>query len=126
MAELIPFSYSHGSSTCYSNRLHDFSVTNPRCYIICQQFLFSHRYSLSGESIPSVYDLSDFKFRVKLVFLYAFHIFFFVFFFFSSFFSLSFLLGVNSLKILYCILCNVSNIVGTPHPITSPPFIKGF
>ena len=121
MAELIPFSNSHGCSTCYSNRLHDFSVTNPRCYIICQQFLFSHKYSLSGESIPSIYDLTDFKFRVKLAFLYDFHLFFF-FFFFSLFFFLSFLLGVNSLKILYCILCNVSNIiVGNP-----PFFIKTF
>ena len=118
MAELIPFSNSHGCSTCYSNRLHDFSVTNPRCYIICQQFLFSHKYSLSGESISSIYDLTDFKFRVKLAFLYDFHLFFF----FSSFFFLSFLLGVNSLQILYCILCNVSNIiVGNP-----PFFIKTF
>ena len=32
LAELIPLSYSRGRSTCYSDRLHDFSVTIPRCY----------------------------------------------------------------------------------------------
>ena len=27
-----PLSYSWGRSNCYSDRLHDFSVTTPRCY----------------------------------------------------------------------------------------------
>ena len=35
LAELV--SYSHGMSNCYSDRLHDFSVTIPRC--LCQHFL---------------------------------------------------------------------------------------
>ena len=32
LAELVPLPYSQGRSTCYSDRLHDFSVTIPRCY----------------------------------------------------------------------------------------------
>ena len=32
LAELIPLPYSRGRSTCCSDRLHDFSVTIPRCY----------------------------------------------------------------------------------------------
>ena len=32
LAQLVPLPYSRGKSTCYSNRLHDFSVTIPRCY----------------------------------------------------------------------------------------------
>ena len=29
---MIPLPYSHGRSTCYSDRLHDFPITNPACY----------------------------------------------------------------------------------------------
>ena len=32
LAELVPFPYSCGRSTRYSDRLHDFSVIVPRCY----------------------------------------------------------------------------------------------
>ena len=32
LAQLIPLPYSRGRSACYSDRLHDFSVTNRRCY----------------------------------------------------------------------------------------------
>ena len=32
LAELVPLPYFGGSSTHYSDRLHDFSVTIPRCY----------------------------------------------------------------------------------------------
>ena len=32
LARLVPLLYSRGSSTRYSDRLHDFSVTIPRCY----------------------------------------------------------------------------------------------
>ena len=32
LAQLIPLPFSLGRSTCYSDRLHDFSVTIPRCY----------------------------------------------------------------------------------------------
>ena len=31
-AELVPIPYSRGRSTCYFDRLHDFSVAIPRCY----------------------------------------------------------------------------------------------
>ena len=32
MTQLVPLPFSWGRSTCYSDRLHDFSVTIPRCY----------------------------------------------------------------------------------------------
>ena len=32
LAQLVPLPYFGGRSTCYSDRLHDFSVTIPRCY----------------------------------------------------------------------------------------------
>ena len=32
LADLFPLPYSCGRSICCSNRLHDFSVTIPRCY----------------------------------------------------------------------------------------------
>ena len=31
LAQLAPLPFSRGRSTCYSDRLHDFSVTIPRC-----------------------------------------------------------------------------------------------
>ena len=31
LAQLVPLPYSRGRSTCYSDRLHDFSVTIPIC-----------------------------------------------------------------------------------------------
>ena len=32
LAQLVPLPYSQGRSDFYSDRLHDFSVSNPRCY----------------------------------------------------------------------------------------------
>ena len=32
LAQLVPLLFSRGSSTCYSDRLHHFSVTISRCY----------------------------------------------------------------------------------------------
>ena len=32
LAQLVPLPFSRGRSTHYSDRLHDFSVTIPRCY----------------------------------------------------------------------------------------------
>ena len=32
LAQLVPLPYSQGRSTCYSDRLHDLSITIPRCY----------------------------------------------------------------------------------------------
>ena len=44
LVQLVPLPYSRGRSTRYSNRLHDFSVTIPRCYkgCLCQQFHSSY------------------------------------------------------------------------------------
>ena len=33
LAQLVPLPYSRGRSTRYSDRLHDFSITIPRCYM---------------------------------------------------------------------------------------------
>ena len=45
LAQLVPLPYSRGRSTCYSYRLHDFSVTMLQgC--LCQHFLSSHSYTL--------------------------------------------------------------------------------
>ena len=32
LAQMVPLPFSQGRSTCYSDRLHDFSVTIPKCY----------------------------------------------------------------------------------------------
>ena len=32
LAQLVPLPFSQGKSTCYSDRLHDFSATFPRCF----------------------------------------------------------------------------------------------
>ena len=32
LAQLVPLPFSRGRSTCYSDRLHDFSVAIPKCY----------------------------------------------------------------------------------------------
>ena len=32
LAQLVPLPFSRGRSTCYSDGLHDFSVTIPKCY----------------------------------------------------------------------------------------------
>ena len=43
LAQLVQLPFSWRRSTCYSDKLHDFSVTIPRCYKdVCQQFLSSH------------------------------------------------------------------------------------
>ena len=42
LAQLVPLPYSWGRSTRYSHRMHDFSVTIPRCYMdvyVTQGFL---------------------------------------------------------------------------------------
>ena len=66
LGQLVPLPYSSGSSTCYSERLHDFSVTIPRCY---QDFYvnsyFSHTArlwnSLLIECFLLSHDLNGFK-----------------------------------------------------------------
>ena len=66
LAELVPLLYSRGKSTCYSDILHDFSVTIPRCYKVVYVNSFFPRTarlwnSLPIECFPSNYDLSGFK-----------------------------------------------------------------
>ena len=70
LAELVPLPYSRGRSTPYSDRLHDFSVTIPRCYkdVYVNSF-FRHTArlwnSLFKECFPWTYHLSGFKSRIK-------------------------------------------------------------
>ena len=70
LAELVPLPFCQGRSTCYSDRLHDFSVTIPRYYkdvYINSFFLRRARLwnSLPMECFPLTYDLSGFKSRIK-------------------------------------------------------------
>ena len=65
LAELVPLPYSRGRSTRYSDRLHDFSVINPRCYKDVYVNSFFPRTarlwnSLPIECFPLSYDLSSF------------------------------------------------------------------
>ena len=66
LAELVPLPYSRGRSTRYSDRLHDFSVTIPRCYkdvYVNSFFPGTARLwnSLPIECFSLTYDLSGFK-----------------------------------------------------------------
>ena len=71
LAELVPLPYSRGRSTRYSDRLHDFSVTIPRCYKDAYASSFfpptTARLwnSLPIECCPLTYDLSGFRSRIK-------------------------------------------------------------
>ena len=70
LAQLVPLPFSRGRSTCYSDRLHDFSVTIPRCYKDVYVNSFFPRTaklwdSLPIECFPLTYDLSGFKFRIN-------------------------------------------------------------
>ena len=72
-AQLVPLPYSRGRSTRYSVRLHDFSVTVPRCYkdvyvnsfFPCTARLWN---SLPIKCFPLTYDLSGFKSRINISF----------------------------------------------------------
>ena len=71
LAELVPLSYSQGRSTRYSDRLHNFSVTIPRCYKDAYINSFFPRTarlwnSLPIECFPLTYDFSSFKSRINL------------------------------------------------------------
>ena len=70
LAQLVPLPYSRGRSTRYSDRLHDFSVTIPRCYKDVYVNSFFPRTarlwnSLPIECFPLTYDLSGFKCRIN-------------------------------------------------------------
>ena len=63
LTQLVSLSYSRGRSTCYSDRMHDFSVTIPRCYKDVYVNSFFPRTgrlwnSLPIECFPLTYDLS--------------------------------------------------------------------
>ena len=68
--QLVPLPFSRGRSTRYSDRLHDFSVTIPRCYrdVYVTSF-FPHRArprnSLPIEYFPLTYNLNGFKSRIN-------------------------------------------------------------
>ena len=70
LAQLVPYRYFRGRSTRYSDRLHDFSVTIPRCYKDVYVSSFFPRTarlwtSLPIECFPLTYDLSGFKSRIN-------------------------------------------------------------
>ena len=70
LAQLVPLPFSQGRSTRYSDRLHDFSVTIPRCYKdVSVNSFFPHTAklwnSLCIECFPLTYDLSGFKSRIN-------------------------------------------------------------
>ena len=69
-AQLVPLPYCPGRSTCYSDRLHDFSVTICRGYKDVYVNSFFPRTarlwnSLPIECFPLTYDLSGFKSRIN-------------------------------------------------------------
>ena len=70
LAHLVPLPYSQGRSTRYSDRMHDFSVTIPRCYkdvyvssfFPCTARLWN---SLPIECFSLTYNLSGFKSKIN-------------------------------------------------------------
>ena len=70
LAQLVPLPSSRGRSTRYSDGLHDFSVTIPRCYkdVYVNSFFprtAKLRNSLPIECFPLTYNLSGFKSRIN-------------------------------------------------------------
>ena len=79
LAQLVPLRYSRGRSTCYSDRLHEFSVTIPGCYKV----VYVNSYFLSQldsgilwnsmkcslwnsiECFPLTYDINGLKSRIR-------------------------------------------------------------
>ena len=70
LAQLVPLPFSRRRSACYSDRLHDFSVTIPRC---CKDVYVNSFFpctakpwnSLPVECFLLTYDLSGFKSRIN-------------------------------------------------------------
>ena len=70
LLQLVPVPFSRGRSTRYSDRLHDFSVTIPRCYKDVYVNIFFPRTaklwnSLPIECFPLTCDLTGFKSRIN-------------------------------------------------------------
>ena len=70
LAQLVPLPDSQRRSTRYSDRLHDFSVTIPRCYKDVYVNSFFPRTArlwnyLPIECFPLTYDLHGFKSRIN-------------------------------------------------------------
>ena len=70
LAQLFPLPFSRRRSTCYSHRLHDFSVTIPRCYKNFYVNSFFPRTarlwnSLPIEYFPLTYNLNGFNSRIN-------------------------------------------------------------
>ena len=70
LVQLVPLPYSRGRSTRYSDRMHAFSVTIPRCYKYSYVNSFSPCTArfwnfLPVKSFPLTYDLSGFKSRIN-------------------------------------------------------------
>ena len=70
LAKLVLLPFSQGMSTHYSDRLHGFSVTIPRCYKDVYVNSFFPRTaglwnSLPVECFPLTYDLNGFKARIN-------------------------------------------------------------
>ena len=70
LAQLVPLPYCRGRSTRYSDRLHGFSITIPRCYkdiYVNSFFPQTARLwnSLLIEFFPLTYDLNGFKSRTN-------------------------------------------------------------
>ena len=89
LAQLVRIPYSRRGSTRYSNRLHDFSVTIPRCYKDIYVLSFFPRTARLWKCFPLTYDLNGLKSRTNRHLLSAgsfqtnlMYAFIFVFFFF--------------------------------------------
>ena len=70
LAQLVPLPFSQGRSTRYSDRLHYFSVTIPRCYKdVCINSFFPYTArlwnSLPIVCFPLTYNLNGFKSRIS-------------------------------------------------------------
>ena len=61
--QLVPLPFSQGRSTHYCDRLHDFSVTIPRCCKDVYVNSFFSRTARLWNAFPLTYDLSGFKSR---------------------------------------------------------------
>ena len=71
LAQLVSLSFFRGRATYYVDRLHDFSVTIPRCYKNVYVYSLFPRTaklwnSLPTECFPLTYDLSGFKSRINI------------------------------------------------------------